>query len=171
MSNTEVLILHGSPGSGKTTLSGAVGEQLRQADVPHAVIEPEQLSLIHPNQGRAFAHKNLKAIWPNFTAVPNLNVVIPTVIADADDYQSLTDAVHNSKIMICELMAPKAILMDRVTAREPNAYWQDRLRNWVNIYSQRDASLKYGDFEVSTHNKTIEEAAKEVIEKAGWSKS
>lgn len=168
MNTTEVLILHGSPGSGKTTQGGAVSEILRQTDQARAFIEPEQLSIIHPNQERSFAHKNLKAIWPNYTAVPNLKVVIPTVIADTADYESLMDAIPAAKIMICELTAPKSILIDRVSAREPNAYWQDRLRNWVEVYHRRDASQKFGNFQVSTHNRSIDETAQEIIEQAGW---
>lgn len=168
MSTTEVLLVHGSPGSGKTTLAGAVAEQLRQADRAHAVIDLDELSIIYPAEKRPFSHRNLKAIWPNYTAVPNLKVMIPTVIADIADYQSLRDAIPAAKVIICELTAPESILKDRVTAREPNAYWQERLRNWVDIYHQRDESQKFGDFQVSTHDKSIEETAKEIIEKAGW---
>lgn len=168
MRTTPVLILHGSPGSGKTTLSASVSEQLRQADQTHAVIDLDDLNLIHPAQGRSFSHQNLKAIWPNYTAVPQIKVMIPTVIADTTDYQSLQNAIPGANIMICELTAPKSILIDRVTAREPNAYWQNRLKKWVDIYHQRDASQKFGDFQVSTHEKSIAETATEIIQKAGW---
>ncbi len=168
LSNTEVLLLHGSPGSGKTTLAAAVAEQLRQADQAHAVIDLDQLSLIYPYQDRPFSHRNLKVIWPNYTAVPDLKVIIPTVIADAADYQSLIDAIPAAKVMICELTAPESILKDRVTAREPNAYWQERLRKWVDVYHQRDESQTFGDFQVTTHDKSIDETAKEIIKKANW---
>lgn len=168
MSTTQVLLLHGSPGSGKTTLAGAVGEQLRQTDQAHAVIDLDELNIIHPHPGRPFSRLNLKAIWPNYTAVPNLKVVIPTVIADTPDHQLLFDAMPASKIMICELTAPKSILYERVTVREPNAYWQARLRKWVDIYDQRDESQKFGDFQVTTHDKSIKEAATEIIKKVGW---
>ncbi len=168
MSNTEVLLLHGSPGSGKTTLSAAVAEQLRQADQAHAVIDLDQLSLIYPDQDRSFSHRNLKVIWPNYTVVPDLKVIIPTVIVDAADYQSLIDAIPAAKVMICELTAPESILKDRVTAREPNAYWQERLRKWVDVYHQRDESQAFGDFQVTTHDRSIDETAKEIIRKANW---
>lgn len=167
MNHTEVLLLHGSPGSGKSTLSVAVSEQLRQAEKAYAVIDIDELNIIYPPQDR-FAHRNLKMIWPNYTAVPNIKVIIPTVIADTANYQSLLDAIPAAKIMICELMAPKSILIDRVTAREPNAYWKERLKKWVDIYDQRDESQKFGDFQVTTHDKSVEEAAREIIIKAGW---
>jgi tRNA uridine 5-carbamoylmethylation protein Kti12 len=167
MNHTEVLLLHGSPGSGKSTLSVGISEQLRQADKAYAVIDLDELSIIYPPQDR-FAHRNLKMIWPNYTAVPNLKVIIPTVIADTANYQSLRDAIPAPKVMICELTAPKSILIDRVNAREPNAYWQERLRKWVDIYHQRDESQKFGDFQATTHDKSVDETAKEIIKKAGW---
>jgi Cdc6-like AAA superfamily ATPase len=170
MSNTEVLILHGSPGSGKTTLSAAVAEKLRQADLSHAVIDLDQLNIIYPSQGRPFSRRNLKVIWPNYIAVPGLKVIIPTVIADVADYQSLLDAMPADKVMICELTAPESILKDRVTNREPNAYWQERLRKWVDVYLQRDESQKFGDFQVTTHDKSIGETANEILKKSGWYK-
>jgi len=168
LNNAEVLILHGSPGSGKSTLSGAIAEQLRQADIAHAVIDLDELNIIYPNQERAFSRNNLKAIWPNYTTVPNLKVIIPTVIADTADYHALRDAMPTDTFIICELTAPRSVLEDRVTAREPNEYWQQRLIKWVDVFHQRDASQKYGDFQVTTHDKSIEDTAKEIIQKAGW---
>ena len=168
MNTIEVLILHGSPGSGKTTQGGAVAEQLRQATRPHAVIDLDDIGIIPPPQGRGFSHQNLKSIWPNYTVIPDLKVIIPTVIADADDYRSLTGAMTAAKIMICELTAPVDVLKERVTVREPNEYWQDRLQNWVDVYQQRDESQSFGDFSVSTDGRSIEDTAKEIVAKAGW---
>ncbi len=57
MNNVEVLIIHGSPGSGKTTFAGAVSEILRQANISHAVIDPDEISKIFPTQDNAFSKK------------------------------------------------------------------------------------------------------------------
>ena len=46
------------------------------------MIHLDELSLIHPSPGRSFACDNLKAIWPNYAAVPQIKVVIASVIAD-----------------------------------------------------------------------------------------
>ncbi len=168
MNNVDVLILHGSPGSGKSTLAGAIAEQLRESNQANAVIDLDEISLIYPPQDHSFALRNLKAIWPNYAAVPDLKVVIPTVIADREDHRMLLDAVHGAKAMICELIAPESVLRERVLAREPNEYWQNRLLKWVGIYHQRDESQKFGDFQITTHDKSVEDTAQKIIEKAGW---
>jgi len=166
--NVEVLILHGSPGSGKTTLAEAIAEQLREADQTNAVIDLDEISRVYPPQDHSFSRRGLKAIWSNYAAIPNLKVVIPTVIADAEDHRLLIDAMPATKVMICELSAPEPVLKERVSTREPNEYWQNRLRKWVDVYHKRDESQKFGDFQVTTHDKSVENTAQEIIGRAGW---
>ena len=170
MKNVEVLVLHGSPGSGKTTLSRAIAELLRTAAMPHAVIDLDDLSKIYPHPGRAFALENLRAYGPNFAAVADLKVVIPSVIADVAELSQLRLAAPASRLIVCELTAPKDVLKQRVTAREPNEYWQVRLQNFVDLYHRRLDLQHIRDFQVTTHDRPIAESASEVIEKAGWLK-
>jgi predicted kinase len=165
----DVLVLHGSPGSGKSTVSRAVAERLREADLAHAVIDLDHLSLIYPHPGRSFARENLKAIWPNFATVAGLKVILPTVIADEDELVQLRAALAGSRMVVCELTAPVAVLRERVAAREPNEYWQNRLGDFVELYHGRTDLPGIRDFAVATHDKSVAEAAREVIRKAGWS--
>ena len=70
---------------------------------------------------------------------------------------------------MCELTAPEAMLKNRVTAREPNEDWQQRLRDFVDLFNRRTDLTRIRDFQVETHGRSVDEAAREVIEKAGWS--
>lgn len=89
MSVAEVLVLHGAPGAGKTTVAIAVAERLRAAGVPSALIDLDALSLVHPYQGRSFTRANLRAVWPNYAAVPDLRVVLPLVVVDEEEARRL----------------------------------------------------------------------------------
>ena len=168
MKNIGVLVLHGSPGAGKTTLARAVSEILREADLAHGVIDLDEISLVHPGQGRSFARENLKAIWPRYAAVPGLRLLLPSVIADEEELLLLRDALPGANLAVCELTAPEAVLKERVTAREPNEFWQEGLRRWVDVYHARNDLDKIRDFLVSTHERSERDAAREVVEKVGW---
>ena len=161
-----MLVLHGSPGSGKSTLARAVSELWRTADVPHAVIDLDELSLVHPPPPRSFAMDNLRAIWPRYTAIPGIRMILPTVVADEDELVALRAATPASSFVVCELVAPVSVLKERVTAREPNEFWRARLRDFVDLHHRRTDLGRVRDFAVSTHDRPVEDAAREVIAKA-----
>ena len=146
-----------------------MAELLRAADQPNAVIDLDDLSMVFPDPGRAFARNNLKAIWPNYSAVAQLKVVIPSVIADEQEREQLRAAVPGARFVVCELTAPETVLKKRVTAREPNEYWQQRLQDFVDLYRGRSDLTRIRDFQVETHTHSVDEAAREIVEKAGWS--
>ncbi len=166
--HVDVLVLHGSPGSGKTTLSRVVSELLREADLAHAVIDLDDLNMVYPSPPRSFARANLRAIWPNYAAIPDLRLILPSVIADQEELEHLRGAVPGSRFVVCELTAPEAVLKERVTSREPNEFWRQRLRGFVDLFHARSDLEEIRDFWVSTHDRSIEESAREVVEKAGW---
>lgn len=163
-----MLVLHGSPGSGKSTLARAISETLRESDLAHGVIDMDELSLVHPDPGRSFALDNLRALWPRYAAVPGLRLLLPSVIADEQELVLLREAVPGARLAVCELTAPEAVLKERVTAREPNEFWQERLRRWVDVFHARDDLEKIRDFLVSTHEKSEQHAAREILDKVGW---
>jgi len=168
MNTSEVLILHGPPGSGKSTLANAIAERLREAGVAHAVIDVDELSRTYPEQDRAFQWDNLRSIWPRYTAIPNLKAILPVLIDAEEDLERLRQAVPAARFTICELTAPSAVLKERVTAREPNEYWQGKLRDLVDKYDQRSAGQNFGDFQASTQSGSVGKVADSILQKIGW---
>jgi adenylylsulfate kinase-like enzyme len=168
MADVEVLVLHGSPGSGKTTLARSIAEHLRRIDVANAVIDPDDLSLVYPHQDRAFSLENLRAIWPSYAAIGGLRAIVPTVVADVDHLHELRDALPASRFFVCELVAPTSVLRQRVFDREPNAYWQRRLAEFVAMYHARTDLDDIRDFKVSTHGYVISDSARAILKLAAW---
>ncbi len=168
MNDTEVLVLNGSPGSGKSTLANAIAESLRRMDIAHAVINIDEVGRIYPELGSSFGWNNLRAMWPNYAAISNLKVILPVCIDSKEDLEALRNAMPCKEITICELVANESTLKDRVTRREPNEYWQNKLRNLVDRHISKDSGDKFGDFRVRTDDKTVDDAAQEILERLGW---
>lgn len=166
--NNEVLIINGPPGSGKSTLADAVSDLLREANVPNVVIDVDELARTYPEQKLSFQWDNLKAIWPRYAEIDDIKAILPVLIDTNNDLEQLKNAVPTSRFMICELTAPEAVLKDRVTKREPNQYWQNKLRGLVDNYMNKPNNIKFGDFTINTHSNPIYKCAEEIIEKADW---
>ena len=162
----QVLVLHGSPGSGKTTIARAVAERLCQLDHANAVIDLDELAIVYPEQGRWFSRANLRAVWPNYASVADVRVLLPLVVRDHDDLRDLKEITAPARFVVCELTAPREILERRVVEREPNDYWRSRLLDFVALYRERDDHPAIRDFQVPTHPQSIEDTALEVIARA-----
>jgi uridine kinase len=171
MTRSQVLVLHGSPGSGKTTLARAVTERLCQTNLANALIDLDALSIVYPHQGRSFSRANLRAVWPNYAAVPDVRLLLPLVVVDHDDLLELRQVTAATRFMVCELTAPRKILERRVIEREPNEFWRSTVLEYVAMYHRRDDHATIRDFQVNTGTRSVEEATVEVIRRCGWERS
>lgn len=105
----------------------------------------------------------------NFSKIKGLNkFIIPIAIDSQEILDQLKKCAAYAKWIICELVADKEVLLKRVAAREPNEYWREKLRTLVNNYEDRPANTKFGEFRIKTDIKSLEETAKEIIQKINW---
>ena len=109
---------------------------------------------------------NLAAVWQNYMQISDIKVILPVCIDDKEALDKLEAAVPCDKFTICELTAPTNVLDVRVTEREPNKYWQEKLRGQVQAYANRKE--KFADFQIGTENLTPEQTAHDIIQQLGW---
>lgn len=168
MNSAHVLILHGSPGSGKTTLLRPLSEQLGAAGIPCGVIDADELNLAFPPPERDFWLSNLALIWPNYARVPNIHVIVSTVVADVDRLERLRAALPAASFAVCELTAPVDVLRARVAEREPTEELRASLRAWVDHHAGRTDLERIRDALVSTDDRPEADAARDVLRAVGW---
>lgn len=164
----EILVLNGSPGAGKSTIANTISDLLEKQHIAHAVVDYDELGRIEPSN-KSVHWKNLKSILENYSTVSGLEkIIIPIAIDSEDILNTLKNCLSEAKWIICELIADRDTLIKRVSEREPNDYWREKLKRLVNNYADRDDSTKFGDTKIRTDNKNEIDTAKEIIEKIGW---
>jgi len=166
MDKCEVLVLNGSPGSGKSTIANLIADHLRESDITHAVIDVDELARVFPEKHMAMMWDNLSLIWKNYCQVPDIKVTLPVCIDDKEAFEALRNATPCNRFTICELTAPVDVLKSRVANREPNKYWQEKLKKLVDAYKNRP--VKFSDFQQDTSEFSPTETAKKITEQLGW---
>ena len=131
------------------------------------MIDVDELARVYPEVGASIGWRNLRAVWPNYAALPNLKVIIPVCIDSTRDLEELQNATPSSKFTICELVADELVLKERVTRREPNEYWQSKLRNLVERHLER-FHREIRPFLVRTDDRSVDEAATQILNRLGW---
>lgn len=80
MDHAEVLLIGGRAGVGKSTVGLEVSDQLRVAEVPHAIVEGDFMEQVHPapegDPRRAgITERNFTAVWGNYAALGHRRLV------------------------------------------------------------------------------------------------
>ncbi len=70
MERTQLLVIGGRSGVGKSSVAFALHDLLVDADIRHAVVEGDALDLAHPTPWEhQLAERNLAAVWANYRAL------------------------------------------------------------------------------------------------------
>ncbi|MFH9425093.1 hypothetical protein [Streptomyces sp. NPDC017529] len=95
-----------------------------RADVPHALVDTDQLDQVHPwpppGLGASeLSRRNLAALWANFAGVGHTRLILTGVfVAPARESEWIAEAVPGAGITAVQLTADVATLEHRVRRRE-----------------------------------------------------
>src|SRR5580704_8351289 len=118
-----VLVITGPVGVGKSTIANEAAWLLRQADVPHALVDLDRIEQCWPVPAddpwnERVSHRNLACMWTNFRQAGADRLILVRVLEDRSLLRRVTEAVPGAQITVVRLRAPLAVLHERIRSRQ-----------------------------------------------------
>ena len=163
-----VLLITGPPGVGKSQVSMEASDALEQAEVPHAAIDLDELTLVWPTPGEDLVFRNLACLWRNYQAAGALRLILTRVLDSRSELDNYREAVPGAAITVCRLRAEPATLVRRIAERGETDYVRGPLqRHTVELARAMDeAALE--DFLFDAENNTAADIALDLLRRTGW---
>lgn len=166
-------MITGTVGSGKTAAAKEIGELLRLAAVPHAVLDLDELGRVRPAKpDGSFNHhliaRNLRAVWPNYRDLGVERVVLARILESRGELDDYRNAIPGAHITVCRLVADPQVTRQRLQNREGGHAREFLLRASGDL-DPKIAGLALEDFAFANEaGRSIGELARLILEKCGW---
>jgi adenylylsulfate kinase-like enzyme len=175
MAHTEVLLIGGRAGVGKTTVGWEVSARLRAAGVAHAVIDGDFMGQVHPApQGdphrAAVSERNLTAVWSNYAALGHRRLVYTNTVSVLDEATGMFRRAmgHGVRLVRVLLTATDETTVRRLTGRELGSELEHEIENSVRKARMLDERAPADTLRLVTDGRTVSDIAGEVIAATGW---
>ncbi|WP_206505287.1 hypothetical protein [Streptomyces chrestomyceticus] len=166
---TEILVLCGAAGVGKSTTAYEVSHQLGRADVPHALLDTDQLDQVHPWPPPGLApselsRRNLAAVWANLAEVGHTRLILTGVFVTLErELAWIADAVPDAGLTPVRLTADAPTLERRVRRREIGSGAADQLARTARQHAALARPEPPGTTVIDTTGRSVVSVACEVI--------
>ncbi|WP_055703307.1 hypothetical protein [Streptomyces silaceus] len=174
MGNSEVLLIGGRSGVGKSSVGWEVAALLRAADVGHALIEGDLLDAVHPAppddpHRSGITGRNLAAIWANYRDLGCRRLVYTNTASVLGSEESLfTEALDGPRVIRVLLTATDATAEERLRGRERGSELEQQLRRSRLMARHLDEHVPPDTHRVATDARALTDIAKEVVAVTGW---
>lgn len=167
------VFLNGTVGVGKTTTAAALSVLLIDRQVPHAVVDLDELRRMWPSPPddrfhRALSMRNLAALTASYRAAGARRLVLAGVLESHDDVTAVEQAIEGG-ISVIRLVAPGAVVDARLTGR--HGYDIDGLAWSLERRGELHAILDAADLDdhvVVSDGRPPALLAEEVLTLLGW---
>jgi hypothetical protein len=166
-----VLVITGPVGVGKSTIANEAAWLLRQADVPHALVDLDRIEQCWPVPAddpwnERVSHRNLACMWANFRQAGADRLILVRVLEARSLLRRVTEAVPGAQITVVRLRAPLAVLHERIRSREASdpSWFLDAATHTAEVFEQAQVE----DHLVDNENRPATAVAEEVLHRVGW---
>lgn len=167
------LLITGTVGAGKTTITQAIGGLLADRGVPHALIDLDELRRCWPSPdgdrfNNAMELQNLRSVAANYMAAGAIRLVLAGVVerrSNVRDYERAVDCT----LEVVRLRVDLDVLVDRLRDRHRND--PAELTWHLDRAPELNAVLDHAgvtNAEVDTTGRLIPDVAADVLAAVGW---
>jgi len=172
--DSQLVIISGPVGVGKTTTGEELSAILEAEGVGHTFIDLDGLSKTYPRPmddrfGEDLALKNLRAVWTHSREMGTRNLIVARVIETAAGAERIAQSVDASNSIIIQLNASDSHLLSRVRKREigSGTDWHERRAIELARKFQR---LSVAHIKIDTDERSIGSIAREIRQHLPWTK-
>jgi hypothetical protein len=158
---------------GKTTVAFEVCRQLEAADVPHAMVDTDELDRVYPAPAddphkSLLTSRNLAVVWENLRGAGARRLVLTMVALSLEnELPWIKEAVPGAQITAVRLVSSEEELLERIRGREIGSGAEDQMSR--SVERLRVMQRKPGNAAVvETTGRTVTEIAREVLSRCGW---
>jgi gluconate kinase len=176
---TQILLITGPAGIGKSTVCWEIGAQLANAGIPHAIIESDELDRVFPRPKREDLDRlspgttdvssiNLAALWSTYRALGHSRLVMSGVMLHLDfDRRWIMAAIPDAEISVVRLRATESTLVERLDKREIGSGRDEQVQRTLHQARRMASEQTGGLVAITVDGKTPQELATEVLSKIG----
>lgn len=177
---TQLLLITGPAGVGKSTLSWELSAQLAAAQIAHAVVETDELDRVYPRPGAKeldaiqpgttdVSAINLAAIWSTYRALGHSRLIMSGVMIHLDfDRRWILAAIPDARITVVRMLATEATLLARLAQRETGPRAADQVQRSLQQARRMAGQGAEDVFVLPTDGKAPKDLAGIVLNKTGW---
>src|SRR5215470_1912304 len=166
-----VLVITGPVGVGKSAIAAEAAWLLRQADVPHALVDLDRIEQCWPVPAddpwnERVSHRNLACMWANFRQAGADRLILMRVLEARSLLRRVTEAVPGAEITVVRLRAPLAVLHERIRSREASdpSWFLGAATHTAEVLER----VRVEDHLVDNQDRPLAVVAGEVLRLAGW---
>jgi chloramphenicol 3-O-phosphotransferase len=165
------IFITGPVGVGKTIVASDVSWFAEAAGIPHAGLDVDGLTWVHPAPPPALAYENVSSVWEAYRRVGATHVILAQVLYSRSELEHFQAAIPGADITVFRLRAELKTLLDRIAKREgdgPGAAVHRRQAE--ELFHQMDAE-GVEDHLIDTDSRPAHEVAREIFDLSGWKRA
>lgn len=171
---TEVVLICGDLGAGKTSVGRAMSGMLTTLRIRHGVVDLDALCQLHPSDddyrdNYTLKWQNFAAIWPHFVALGAQYGIASGSLHSSADRERLAAMLGSQvTLSVVALTVSGSVRAARLSARETDSVSRAWHLQRAEHGSQRGDGDMPEDFAIRNEGRPVESVAIEILERLGW---